>query len=408
MRPFNLSSYLAEKRVANLVPNGTSGVVPDAAPQEGGSGGSWVPNGSGLGQGVQITEGAEESDKKPIADIIGNILRAAKSSDSQELQLAAEQALNAEIPPQFLGNQNVMNLITAIGKRADEDPDLRSRNLETGESESSLDELAKELAGYLGLDPAELERKSATNETEQSSQPEGADMASGNQNPVATGVGSVPSVRLSAAGDEAVKERDRQKDDPTHKRKKSNPFRVLMGYVGKLRDHGMSKREIVQKILHMKGNRWDSDTIRKCVDIVTERNRRKKKQETTDMSMGTLENKMFAPAFNLSKWERTAKAPKGMDGDFEDRKSVYDQERDPRLMSVTELLIEFIYMVSAKEFIPGAAENNGMGANPDKKGIKRRLGMLRQELKRRGYESNEIIDLLDVTSGEGEEEEQEG
>lgn len=390
MSSFNLSSYLAKTKVATLLPNDTSGAVP--------TGGSWVPNGSGLGQGIQITEGAEESSKKPIADIIGEILVAAKDSDPQAIQNAAKKAINAEVPEEFTGNRNVLNLITAIGRRADEDPNFVSTNLDTGEKESSLDNLAKELASYMGLDPQELEIKALNSKSE------GKGMETEGLTTTA------PQMRMAAVGDEAGKEIEKQKEDPTHKRKKSNPFRVLMGYVGKLRDHGMPKREIVKKILRMKNNRWDAETVRKCVDIVTEMNRRKKKKETTDMTMGTLEGKMFAPAFNLSKWEKEAKldkAPKGADGDFEDRKSIYDLERDPRLMSVTELLMEFIYMVSAKQFVPGAAENNGMGGLPDKRSIRRKLEKVKAELKRRGYDSDQLINLLDVTSGE-EEEEQEG
>lgn len=396
MSSFNLSSYLARTKVATLLPNDTSGATPAAE-----NGGSWVPNGSGLGQGVQITEGAEESSKKPIADIIGGILLAAKSSDPQEIQNAAKQAVNAEVPEEFIGNRNILNLVTAIGRRADEDPEHVSTNFDTGEKESSLDELAKELASYMGLDPGELEVKALKSKSE------GGGMETGDM--TTTGPSGVPDVRTAAVGDEAEKELERQKEDPTHKRKKSNPFRVLMGYVGKLRDHGMSKREIVKKILRMKNNRWDADTVRKCVDIVTEMNRRKKRKETTDMPMDTLEDKMFAPAFNLSRWEKVAKlkkAPKGADGDFESRKSIYDLERDPRLMSVTELLMEFLYMVSAKQFVPGAAENSGMGGVPDKKGIRRKLEKVKAELKRRGYDSDQLIDLLDVTSGEGEEEEE--
>jgi hypothetical protein len=385
MRPFNLSSYLA--REASLIPNGTSV--------------SEVPNGSGTGP-VQITDGGEGQTKRPIADVLGDIFAAAKSSNQDDLQMAAKQAINAEIPQEFLGNRNVVNLVKAIGGRADEDPNFVSRDLETNQPERSLDDLARELAKYLGLNESQLENQA------RSSQTEGGAMSNQTATPAA---GGVPSVRTSAVtGDQVSEEIRRQQEDPTHKRKKSNPFRVLMGYVGKMRDHGMSKREIVKKIMHMKNNRWDPDTIRKCVDIVTERNRRKKKKESTDMSMETLEDKMFSPAFNMQKWERRAKAkaPKGADGDFEDRESVYDQERDPRLMSITELLMEFIYLVSAKEFVPNSAENAGAGSDPDKNVIRRRLGKIKTELKRRGYESNQIIDLLDVTSGEEEEEEQEG
>lgn len=61
--------------------------------------------------------------------------------------------------------------------------------------------------------------------------------------------------------------------DDRKKKSRGNPFRVLMGKVGKLLDHGLSKKDIVRYI--KKENIWDENTIEKSIDIVKEYNKKK-------------------------------------------------------------------------------------------------------------------------------------
>lgn len=76
------------------------------------------------------------------------------------------------------------------------------------------------------------------------------------------------------------------KIDPK-KKKRGNPFRVLMGKVGKLLDHGLEKREITRYIL--KDKIWDEKTITRAVDIVKEYNK-KKHQKVKKVEAQTLPN----------------------------------------------------------------------------------------------------------------------
>jgi hypothetical protein len=64
----------------------------------------------------------------------------------------------------------------------------------------------------------------------------------------------------------------------TKKKKKTrgNPFKVLMGKVGKLLDHGLTKTQIVRKV--KKDINFNDDTIKKAIDIVKEYNKKKKRQ----------------------------------------------------------------------------------------------------------------------------------
>ena len=65
----------------------------------------------------------------------------------------------------------------------------------------------------------------------------------------------------------------------TKKKKKTrgNPFRVLMGKVGKLLDHGIEKNDIVRYLAKLKF--WNKETIERAVDIVRDYNKKKKSKE---------------------------------------------------------------------------------------------------------------------------------
>jgi hypothetical protein len=69
---------------------------------------------------------------------------------------------------------------------------------------------------------------------------------------------------------------------PKDKKKKSrgNPFRVLMGKIGKLLDHGLERRDIVRYL--MKEKIWNEDTITKAIGIVKEYNKKKHKKKTVE------------------------------------------------------------------------------------------------------------------------------
>ena len=59
------------------------------------------------------------------------------------------------------------------------------------------------------------------------------------------------------------------------KKTRGNPFRVLMGKVGKLLDHGVEKNDIVRYLAKLKY--LNNETIERAVDIVRDYNKKKKK-----------------------------------------------------------------------------------------------------------------------------------
>jgi len=72
------------------------------------------------------------------------------------------------------------------------------------------------------------------------------------------------------------------------KKSRGNPFRVLMGKIGKLLDHGLEKKEIVRYL--KKENIWDEKTIDKAVGIVKEYNKKKHRKGKKEVEASTLPN----------------------------------------------------------------------------------------------------------------------
>ena len=86
------------------------------------------------------------------------------------------------------------------------------------------------------------------------------------------------------------------------KKTRGNPFRVLMGKVGKLLDHGVEKNDIVRFLAKLKY--WNNETIERAVDIVRDYNKKKKKdtdkfKETTKESSSN--NKTVIAALDYDK-----------------------------------------------------------------------------------------------------------
>lgn len=75
----------------------------------------------------------------------------------------------------------------------------------------------------------------------------------------------------------------KENSDDQKKKKRGNPFRVLMGQVGKLLDHGLERRDIVRYLT--KKGMFDEKMIEKAIDIVKEYNRKKHRKKTTAQTL---------------------------------------------------------------------------------------------------------------------------
>ena len=362
MTPSNGTFNLLRKMAADI-PNGV--------------GISSIPNGSEFGdsQGIQLSDGGEDQQgqqKTPLREIIGDILHAAATNKPpEEIALIAKKAMNAELPQELIGNDDAFKMVVALGRRAGEDQSSPATNPDTGEKEHTLDQLASQIAAGAGWEPTELieeaeERSSMSNE-----------MTSPNM---------LQSSTRTAAKTEV--------QDPLKKRKRGNPFKVLMGKVQKMLDHGMGKKEIVSK-MKSQGS-WDPETVARCVDIVKEYNRRNKRKEKS-------ESQKESKSFNLMRsMSRTAAERPGFEyPEKSERESIYDIQSDPKMQSTMELLTRMMYLNGSSDFnIELSNENRGgIGHEVDKQKAKKQLDAVMSELRRRQYTDEDLSPLVDVASG---------
>ncbi len=144
------------------------------------------------------------------------------------------------------------------------------------------------------------------------------------------------------------------------KKSRGNPFRVLMGKVGKLLDHGLEKREITR--YQMKENIWNEDTISKAVGIVKEYNKKKHKK-TKKVEAQTLPD-------TAEEWPK-------LKVDYSKR-------------SNAELITSYCWLQSLETL---SKKNNFEGKVEDKSGVKTMIRDIKKVLLSRGM-SEDLINSL--------------
>ena len=145
------------------------------------------------------------------------------------------------------------------------------------------------------------------------------------------------------------------------KKKRGNPFRVLMGKVGKLLDHGLKDRDISRHLA--KEGVWDANTISKAVEVVKEYN--KKKRKKTHKEAQTLLD--------------TAKENERMQIDYKKR-------------SHAELITSLCWLNSLDKM---ASKDNPNGKQvEDRDGVKTMIRKIKSELTRRGMKEEDLKNYL--------------
>ncbi len=146
------------------------------------------------------------------------------------------------------------------------------------------------------------------------------------------------------------------------KKTRGNPFRVLMGKVGKLLDHGIEKSDIVRYLSKQKY--WNNETIEKAVDLVKDYN--KKKERKTKSSSDV----------NL----RTA------------AETIYDVEQDYNKISTIDLIHRAIFLMSVVDTDKKTVGNDGKEP-VDKNLAKKELELIKKALKARDYDLELVQNL---------------
>ena len=165
------------------------------------------------------------------------------------------------------------------------------------------------------------------------------------------------------------------------KKTRGNPFRVLMGKVGKLLDHGASDHDIVRFLL--KDGIFDEKTIRKSIEIVKDYNKKKHVHDGVDEA-DTDTNPFYHKAgtpFNFAKLaarENTGEA-----------NSLYDAKPDFNFRSTSELFARLRWLESLMAYGAGTPQGDGKAA-ADKTGASSQISDIKKALRARGFEDEFI------------------
>jgi hypothetical protein len=153
------------------------------------------------------------------------------------------------------------------------------------------------------------------------------------------------------------------------KKTRGNPFRVLMGKVGKLLDHGIEKSDIVRYLSKQKY--WNNETIEKAVDLVKDYNKKKerKTKSSSDVNLRTAAD------------------------------TIYDVEQDYNKISTIDLIHRAIFLMSVADTDKKTAGNDGK--EPVEKNLaKKELELIKKALKARDYDL-ELVQKLGLGGKNG-------
>jgi hypothetical protein len=258
--------------------------------------------------------------KKEMIDLLRKVVQS-ENSTLREYKTDLEEIIERITRPEY--KRRVSQIITAIDMA--QDPRKRTKDPSTGQYDPTAQQLAERMMNKL----SHLEHEEEQNH--------------------------------HTAGTKTMSFNNREAQVKKKKKTRGNPFRVLMGKVGKLLDHGIEKKDIVRYLAKQKF--WGNETIERAVDIVRDYN--KKKKQDSDDDKEVKEEKKASAEVNV----KTA----ALD---------YDEEPNWEKRSTAELIYNAYYLdgvLNDKD----AASKDGAAAE---------LKKIKTELKKRG-ESLEELDL---------------
>lgn len=259
--------------------------------------------------------------KKEMIALLQKVVR----SDNQalkEYKTDLEEIIERITRPEY--KKRVSQIINAIDMA--QDPRKRTKDPSTGEYDPTAQQLASRMMSKLSHLEHEEQHKNHT------------------------------------ASNRAMSFNNREAQVKKKKKTRGNPFRVLMGKVGKLLDHGIEKKDIVRYLA--KEKIWNNETIERAVNIVRDYN--KKKKQDSDKDTEVKEEKKKASSESLVKIA-------GLD---------YDAKPEVEKESTATLISRAYYLDDL------LADKNAAS----KEGASSELKKIKAELKKRG-ESLEDLDL---------------
>lgn len=288
-------------------------------------------------------------------DKLKTTLRELQNADSKKMSVVMQQL------PQSTGDEFLDSKIEALKYLAGPTGAVKS------EGDGSMSTVIQEIQTYISDKSSETQKP---------------------QNGVAMAENSFNWVRYSQTKNQA-------KVNPSSKKKKktkANPFRVLMGMVGKLLDHGVPKPTVVRHVT--KNTSFDESTVDRAVDIVREYNRKKQhnendSEEEIKMQEGETPKKIKS-AFNYARFIEAQKAENAGSS-----RELYNAEPQWEKRSTAELFSRLTWLNS----LMGYDAKNPMGDGKkaaDKQGANSHIDTITSELKHRGFSQEEIDAQLHI------------
>jgi hypothetical protein len=192
------------------------------------------------------------------------------------------------------------------------------------------------------------------------------------------------------------------------KKTRGNPFRVLMGKVGKLLDHGVEKSDIVRYISKLKY--WNKETIERAIDIVKEYNKKleqgKDKDEKPEKSEKTADTvdlkKLLRDTENVEKRTKDVEETLKLINDTEEKNNKnasvktaalnYDSKPNFEKRSTAELIMRACFLMDLQDYSKTTKQGDFKDA-ADKKGVSEELKQIKAALKDRGFDNEELSNL---------------
>jgi hypothetical protein len=192
------------------------------------------------------------------------------------------------------------------------------------------------------------------------------------------------------------------------KKTRGNPFRVLMGKVGKLLDHGVEKSDIVRYISKLKY--WNKETIERAIDIVKEYN--KKLEQGKDKDEKPKKSEKTADTVDLQKLVRDKEDVEKKTKDVEETIELindteekgnkkastkiaalnYDSKPNFEKRSTAELIMRACFLMDLQDYSKTTKQGDFKDA-ADKKGVSEELKQIKAALKDRGFDNEELSNL---------------
>jgi hypothetical protein len=190
------------------------------------------------------------------------------------------------------------------------------------------------------------------------------------------------------------------------KKTRGNPFRVLMGKVGKLLDHGVEKNDIVRYISKLKY--WNKETIERAIDIVKEYNKKleQDKDEKPEKSKKTADtvdlDKLVREKEDVEKKTKDVEETIELINDTEEKGNKnasvkiaalnYDAKPNFEKRSTPELIMRACFLMDLQDYSKTTKQGDFKDA-ADKKGVTEELKQIRAALTDRGFDKEELSNL---------------